>query len=263
MLCFGHLEDLICQWLVYSLEQCSPYSLFSFPKWILVIPVQKVHEHSLKFFQIPRFILSLVSATIGFSMMAFLMVLIPLVMDNLNYSFDDIAHVLQIHSVGMFAPGIIVGWLIEKFGSPIIISIGLIIMMGANACFLVIDLVYWNFLVGMLLLGIGWNFVFVSATTMLTQTYTPAEKAKAQGANDFILFLIVSSFILGSGGVLKLLESWALVNVFAMVICACGLVGIIAVMMYERSRIVVKDTAEFDPLVINTDENTTVPNSNN
>lgn len=137
-------------------------------------------------FKIPRFLLALVSATIGYrlkprnistnqlktySMMVFVMVLVPLEMDKSGFPFEDIGHVLQVHSVGMFGPGPFIGHFIEKYGPVLIISIGFIATIASNVI-MAVGTAYWNFMVGMTLLGIGWNFVFVSATTLLTQTYT-------------------------------------------------------------------------------------------
>lgn len=109
-----------------------------------------------------------------FSMMVFLMVLIPLVMDKLKFSFEDIATVIQIHSIGMFVPGIFIGFAIEKFGTLIIDFLGLCIIVISNVI-MIIGSNNWNNIVGMLLLGIGWNLVFVSSTTLLTQTYRVIE----------------------------------------------------------------------------------------
>ena len=105
-------------------------------------------------------------------MMALLMVLIPLVMED-NFSNRQITTVLQVHSIGMFTPGLFVGWLIGKIGAISVDLIGLSILIIANVI-MMIGFEYWNFLVGMIILGIGWNFTFISSTTLLTQTYLVA-----------------------------------------------------------------------------------------
>lgn len=97
------------------------------------------------------------------------MVLIPLVMHD-SFTVNEISHVLQIHSVGMFAPGLFVGLLIEKFGCYKIDFLGMIILASANLV-MVFGENYWNFMLGMALLGVGWNFSFVSSTTLLTECY--------------------------------------------------------------------------------------------
>ena len=98
-----------------------------------------------------------------------LMVLIPLVMDD-DYSLDDISHVLQVHSVGMFAPGLIIGFLIERMGTIAIDFIGMLFLISANVA-MIFGTAYWNFMVGMFLLGVGWNLTFISSTTLLTECY--------------------------------------------------------------------------------------------
>ena len=97
------------------------------------------------------------------------MVLIPLVMDD-DYSLDDISHVLQVHSVGMFAPGLIIGFLIERMGTITIDFIGMLFLISANVA-MIFGTAYWNFMVGMFLLGVGWNLTFISSTTLLTECY--------------------------------------------------------------------------------------------
>lgn len=98
------------------------------------------------------------------------MIPIPLVMDS-DYSFGAMTHVLQVHSVGMFAPGLIVGYLIEWFGCIPIDMAGLLFLVASNVV-MILGMDYWNFMLGMVLLGVGWNFSFISSTTLLTQTYT-------------------------------------------------------------------------------------------
>ena len=102
-------------------------------------------------------------------MMVLLMVLIPLVMDK-DFDLGDISHVLQVHSVGMFAPGLVVGFLIERFGTIAIDFVGIWFLIGANVI-MILGVDYWNYMVGMFLLGVGWNLTFISSTTLLTQTY--------------------------------------------------------------------------------------------
>ena len=101
--------------------------------------------------------------------MVLLMVLIPLVMDD-DYSLNEISHVLQVHSVGMFAPGLIIGFLIERMGTISIDLIGMFFLIGSNVI-MVFGVEYWNYMVGMFLLGVGWNLTFISSTTMLTECY--------------------------------------------------------------------------------------------
>ena len=136
----------------------------------------------------PKFIVSVLSAMIGYGVMAMIMTATPLAMTKgSGYPFSDAAFIIQWHALGMFAPSFITGSLIKRFGSVQIIFTGILL----NFICIAINISgtelinYWSALV---LLGVGWNFMFVAGTTMVTETYQPAEKAIVQGVNDFLVF---------------------------------------------------------------------------
>ena len=162
-------------------------------------------------FMQPKFIVSVLSAMIGYGVMAMIMTATPLAMTKGNgYPFSDAAFIIQWHALGMFAPSFITGSLIKRFGAVQIIFTGILL----NFICIAINISgtelinYWSALV---LLGVGWNFMFVAGTTMVTETYQPAEKAIVQGVNDFLVFgtAALSSLL---SGVIQTSYGWETVN---------------------------------------------------
>ena len=175
----------------------------------------------------PRFMLALASAAVGQSSMSFLMVSTPLAMLACGHAFGDATTVIQWHVVGMFAPSFVTGSLITRFGVERVIGTGVLLILAAIAVNTE-GLDFANFWLGLLLLGVGWNFMFIGGTTLLTQTYTPAERARVEGVNEAILFTTVVLASSSSGAVLAWL-GWSLMNLavivpLALVLAALALV---------------------------------------
>jgi len=159
-------------------------------------------------FSQPKFLVAVLSAMAGYGVMAMVMTATPLAMtEGSGHQFSD---VIQWHVVGMFAPSFFTGSLIHRYGSVPIIFTGILL----NVLCIVINLAgtdvfnYWSSLI---LLGMGWNFMFVAGTIMVTETYKPAEKAIVQGVNDFLVFgtAAVSSLL---AGVVQTSLGWEAVN---------------------------------------------------
>lgn len=158
----------------------------------------------------PSACVAVLSAAIGFSSMTFLMVATPLAMVECGFGFADAAFVIQWHALAMFAPSFFTGNLIARFGAPWIILAGLIANLLCLAMTLSgIDL--HNFLAGLVLLGIGWNFMYIGGTSLLTQSYRPAEWQKTQSANDFLVYALVAAASFASGATQSGL-GWTAVN---------------------------------------------------
>jgi len=145
----------------------------------------------------------------------------PLAMHKHELGFDNTAFVIQWHVVSMFAPSFFTGNLINRFG------ISKILFTGALFCLIcvVLNLVgqtVWHFWIALIFLGLGWNFLFVGGTTLLTECYTEAEKSRTQAANDFIVFSTVSVTALSSGALHHNL-GWGFVNLCVVpLIALCG-----------------------------------------
>lgn len=135
----------------------------------------------------PKFIVALLGAVLGYVVMSFLMTVTPIAMMECGFEFSDSAFVIQGHILGMFAPAFITGHLIKRFGVTNIMLTGASLF-GVVVAINLAGIEFLNFFSALLLLGIGWNFLFVGGTTLLTECYTPAEKAKAQGFNDLVLW---------------------------------------------------------------------------
>jgi MFS family permease len=158
----------------------------------------------------PGFIVAMMSAAIGYSIMVLLMTASPLEMTHQNHAFSEVAFAIQWHVLGMFAPSFITGHLINRFGSQRVIIAGVCLMV---VCILLnfSGTTVTHFWTALLTLGVGWNFMFIGATSMLTETYRPAESARAQGINDFVVFTSAACSSFGAGALLHLL-GWQLVN---------------------------------------------------
>lgn len=161
----------------------------------------------------PLFVVATVSSMVGYSVMVLLMTATPLAMTAVSHPFSQAAFVIQWHVLGMFAPSFFTGTLIQRFGvlNIILCGIGLnLLAIGMNLSGVAVQ----NFLVALTLLGIGWNFMFVGATTLLTQVYQPSEKAKTQAAHDFLMFSAVALSAFLSGRLLSI-WGWATLNQMA------------------------------------------------
>jgi MFS family permease len=159
----------------------------------------------------PKFIVAVLSSMIGFAVMVLLMTATPIAMvEQFHHALSDAKTVIQWHALAMFAPSFITGALITRFGVLNIIGAGVVFMVGAIA-FAVTGVAFLNFWAALFLLGLGWNFMFVGGSTLLTETYKPAERAKAQGFHDFMVFGLVAIASLSSGALLQLL-SWRAVS---------------------------------------------------
>jgi MFS family permease len=147
----------------------------------------------------PKFMVAVLAAAVGYGVMNLLMAATPIAMDLCGFQFSDASFVLQWHVIGMFAPSFFTGTLIKRFGVLEIVLAGLALLFGCIGIALQ-GVTLTHFFWALLLLGVGWNFLFVGGTTLLTETYEPNEKAKTQGLNDFLVFaaMLVSSTTSGA-----------------------------------------------------------------
>ena len=159
----------------------------------------------------PRFLQALTSAALAYVVMAFLMTATPISMHIIhNLSLEKTGLVIQFHVLSMFLPSLITGNLIKKFGYSKMMYIGVFFYILT----IIISLfkpTFLNYLTALIFLGVGWNFLFVSGTSLLVTTYKPEEKFKAQGFNDLVVFSATAVSSL-SAGILISLTSWKTVN---------------------------------------------------
>jgi MFS family permease len=159
----------------------------------------------------PAFIVALIGGTFGFGVMNLIMMATPLAMHDHHYPFGDVALVIQWHMLGMFAPSFVSGRLIARFGVVPIMLWG-VVLCGACLAINLMSAHFWALSMALILLGVGWNFLFVGATTLLTETYRPEERAKIEGLNDFLIIGVITTFSFSAGALHHHL-GWALVNV--------------------------------------------------
>ena len=158
----------------------------------------------------PKYIVAVMAGAISYGVMNFLMTSTPIAMRVCGHPFGDAAFVISSHVVAMFAPSFVTG--------PLIKRLGVIPVMLAGAALNIVSilvaldgLAVANFWWSLVLLGVGWNFLYIGATTLLTETYRPEERAKAQGANETAIFamMALSSF---SSGMIVTNAGWEKVN---------------------------------------------------
>ena len=166
----------------------------------------------------PVFIVAALSAALGYGIMNLLMTATPLAMSFCSHPFSAAAFVIEWHVVGMYAPGFFTGSLIRRFGALKVIAAG-IVLMGACVAVALSGIALWQFWAALVLLGVGWNFMYIGGTTLLIDAYTPPEKAKTQGMNDVIVFTVmsISSF---SSGALVSAAGWDWMNLGALPLLA-------------------------------------------
>ena len=146
----------------------------------------------------PVFLVAVLCAMIAYGTMNLLMTATPLAMHHREMPFANTAIVIQWHLVGMFAPSFFSGHLIDRFGVLKVMFAGALILVSCALVALSGQL-YSHFVVGLILLGIGWNFLYVGGTTLLTDVYQPAEKGAIQGINEFMVFSATALTAFSSG----------------------------------------------------------------
>jgi MFS family permease len=175
----------------------------------------------------PAFIAAAASGMIAYAVMNFVMTATPLAVIGCGFPFEDAAFVIQWHVLGMYAPSFFTGHLIARFGHTRMMLAG-VALLGAALATDLAGISLAHFWLGLLLLGVGWNFLFVGASALLTTTHSTEERAKVQAANDFLVFGMVSIASFSSGAVIGHF-GWTWVNlaplplllVAAAVILAC------------------------------------------
>jgi MFS family permease len=158
----------------------------------------------------PKFIIAIICAMLGYGVMSLVMTATPLAMHHHHHQFDATAFVIQWHVLAMFAPSFITGELIRRFGANLIMSVGALlglVCVVLNLAGTTLSHLWW----ALVALGVSWNFLFIGGTTLLTETYEQAERAKVQATNDFIVFTTVALSSL-SAGYLQHRLGWQAVN---------------------------------------------------
>lgn len=158
----------------------------------------------------PVFLVAVLGSMLGYGVMTLIMTATPLAITADRHPFHAAATVIQWHVLGMFAPSFFTGSLIARFGVLKIISSGAVLSLLCIALNL-LSTGLLSYSIALTLLGIGWNFLYIGSTTLLTEAYQPTEKGKTQAAHDFLMFGFVTLATMLSGGLFETL-GWAAVN---------------------------------------------------
>ena len=165
--------------------------------------------------QQPVFLVAVIGASLGYGVMNLLMAATPLAMQICGLPFSDTAMVLQWHVIGMFAPGFFTGSLIQRFGAPKIMGVGVVLNLLCIAIALTgVD--FNQFLFALFLLGVGWNFLFTGSTILAMTAYRPEERDKAQAAMNFFVFSTMAFTSFGSGALITS-QGWNILNLGSLV----------------------------------------------
>ncbi|MGY2168521.1 MFS transporter [Pseudomonas gingeri] len=195
MVCLLGLASAALLWLGYQDARPEPLELHDHEQ-----PPRKL----LTIFKQPISLAALSNNVIGGVVMMFIMTATPLAAVASNHSINDGASIIQWHLVGMYAPSLFAGRLIALFGLPPILFLGMAL---SAACGLIAQFSesLTAFYIALLFLGVGWNFMFVGGTTLLTSSYHPSEKARVQGVAEFIQYTFTAFSTLAAGPILQLL----------------------------------------------------------
>lgn len=182
----------------------------------------------------PKFIVAVLSGAISYGVMNFLMTSTPIAMGVCGYPYGDAAFVISSHVIAMFAPSFVTGGLIKRFGVLTVMFTGALLNFAAIGIALsgiAVAQFWWS----LVLLGVGWNFLYVGGTALLTETYRPEEMAKAQGANEQAIFIMmaISSF---TSGLTVTAAGWERVNLLALPMVAVVAIAIVWYGMTHHRR---------------------------
>ena len=207
-------------YLVLSFCSIVPFFLFIYfeNENIKIIKDKDNKIHKRSYFELikqPRFFQAVIGAAIGYCTMSFLMTATPISMHiHHDISIGRTGVVIMFHVLAMFAPSLLTGSLIKYIGHSYVMYIGVISLF---LCIFVnfIGQNFYNYLAALILLGLGWNFLYITGTSLLINSYRPEEKFKAQGLNDFIIYTTQAIGAL-SAGILLSIFGWKLINIMCL-----------------------------------------------
>lgn len=177
------------------------FPLLDLPKPV-VSTVKEAGRSTWEMLKTPRITVAVICAMVSYALMNLVMTSTPLAVVGCGFTKANAADIVSAHVIAMFAPSFFTGHLINRFGVERIIGVGLTTLVAAGIVALS-GIELFNFFGALILLGIGWNFGFIGATTMLAGAHTPAERGRIQGTNDGIVYACVTLASLSSGGLMN------------------------------------------------------------
>lgn len=181
----------------------------------------------------PRFVVGMFCGVGAYTLMSFIMTGAPLAMVGCGFTPDEATLGISWHVMAMFAPSFFTGRLIARFGKETIVAAGLVILIVCGIVALS-GVALWQFWTALILLGIGWNFGFIGATSIITECYRLSERNKVQGFHDFVLFTLVAFASLMSGQVYNA-WGWEMLNWLIFPVTAMCLVALIFIITVRRT----------------------------
>lgn len=172
----------------------------------------------------PTYMVAASGGMIAFGVMSFVMAASPLAIVACGLSKEEAPYTIFVHVMGMFVPSFFTGHLISRYGI-FNVMVGGIMLLVAGVVVALTGVTVWHFRGALTLNGIGWNFLFVGATTLLTTTYRPSERGKAQAFNDCMIFATTTVASLMAGVMLEL-KGWAVLNYLALALVCVALLVI-------------------------------------
>lgn len=187
------------------------------PKPPVVTEITKKGRSAWQLLTTPRIAVAVICGMVSYALMNLVMTSTPLAVVGCGFSVPDASNIVTGHVLAMFAPSFFTGHLIARFGVERIVGLGIVIL-GIAGVVALSGVALPNFYIALILLGLGWNFGFIGATTMLTSAHDPSERGTVQGLNDMIVFGMVTLASLASGGLMNCsggsaVQGWTAVNI--------------------------------------------------
>jgi len=180
----------------------------------------------------PVFIVAVLGGMVGYGVMTLVMTSAPIAMVGCGFGVPDAANAIQWHIVAMFGPSLVTGSIIQRFGVLQVMATGMVLLVGCVGVALM-GLEIGHFTLALIALGLGWNFSFVGASTLLTESYRPSERAKVQAINDFMVFGMAALGSLSSGMVMHW-AGWNVVQLLALPFVAVSAIATISLLIARK-----------------------------
>jgi MFS family permease len=180
----------------------------------------------------PMFVVAVLAAAIAYGVMSLLMTATPLAMGLCGHPYSAAATVIGWHVIGMFGPSFFTGSLIKRFGVLQVMAAGALLLYVVVAIALS-GISVPHFWFALVLLGVGWNFLYIGGTTLITEACTPPERAKTQGANDLIIFVVMATSSFSSGLLLEK-SGWQMLNYLALPFVTAAAIGLLWLLARRR-----------------------------
>ncbi|MBP9950881.1 MAG: MFS transporter [Cypionkella sp.] len=178
------------------------FGLLKIPTPPVAAPGSHLGRSRMDLIRTPRIGVAVIVATVSYALMNLVMTSSPLAVVGCGFQTADAANVVTAHVLAMYAPSFFTGAIIARFGVEKVMATGLVILAGAGAV-AIAGVELSNFFIALMLLGVGWNFGFIGATTMLTGAIAPSERGRMQGLNDLVVFGGVTLASFSSGGLMN------------------------------------------------------------